>query len=204
MPVHPPNKVAHRGFVYVTNKELSGPWTPAERTSRFALMMRAPRAKILFFTSKYVFLSSIILFFKVTGWQLCCSFILYIIIFFIYFVFLLPVLKKPNIFTLPYLIFCWFAWNTKMLSWATMFLKDILTNTHTIYVCSHPFIIKTIWRFWYVVMDNSILEKLGHFHVIFYSAVQTNNEMKVCFIVIWWYYYKAIMAILRKTMYVLK
>ena len=35
--------------------------------------MRAPRAKILFFTSKYVFLSSIILFLKVTGWQLCIA-----------------------------------------------------------------------------------------------------------------------------------
>ena len=37
----------------------------------FALVMHALCAKILFFTSKYGFLSSIILFLKVTGWQLC-------------------------------------------------------------------------------------------------------------------------------------
>ena len=35
--------------------------------------MHAPHAKILFFTSKYGFLSSIILFLKVTGWQLCTT-----------------------------------------------------------------------------------------------------------------------------------
>ena len=51
---------------------LSGPWTPAERTSRFALVMRASRAKMLFFSPKNMFFSSsIILFLKVTGWQLC-------------------------------------------------------------------------------------------------------------------------------------
>ena len=50
---------------------LSGPWTPAEKD--FALVMRAPRAKILF-SPKNVFSSSIILFLKVTGWQLCKSY----------------------------------------------------------------------------------------------------------------------------------
>ena len=43
----------------------------AERTLCYALVMRAPRAKVLFFTSKICFFKLNNTFFLMTGWQLC-------------------------------------------------------------------------------------------------------------------------------------
>ena len=104
---------------------LSGPWTPAERTSRFALVMRAHSArKNTFFHLKIFFLKlNLILFLKVTGWQLCtCSVHITSQSSFYY--------CQLAIYCLFFFFFCraWTAWQCIICNLLTWSLEVILGN----------------------------------------------------------------------------